>query len=158
MAFLKRRASQNAIVLTLTAITVLGAATLQAQQTSGPNGTGSAASGGGSTSALGSVAQAQQQLATPGPAVSPSSSATQGGIDPSFRGSIVSGKATDEVLPLSLDEAMQRGLRTNLGLILQAPTSARPTASDSSSCSSCCRRRPVASRTRFSRSTWRRTV
>jgi outer membrane protein TolC len=120
MAFLKRRASQNAIVLTLTAITVLGAATLQAQQTSGPNGTGSAASGGGSTSALGSVAQAQQQLATPGPAVSPSSSATQGGIDPSFRGSIVSGKATDEVLPLSLDEAMQRGLRTNLGLILQS--------------------------------------
>jgi outer membrane protein TolC len=120
MAFLKRRASQNAIAVTLTMMTILGAGRLRAQQTSGPNGTGSASSGGGSTSALGSVVQAQQQLATPGPSVSPSSSTTQGGIDPSFRGSLVSGKATDEVLPLSLDEAMQRGLRTNLGLILQS--------------------------------------
>jgi hypothetical protein len=36
-------------------------------------------------------------------------------IDPSYKGSIVSGKATDGVLPLSLDDAMQRGLRNNLG-------------------------------------------
>jgi outer membrane protein TolC len=38
----------------------------------------------------------------------------------SFKGSIVSGKATDGVLDLSLDEAIQRGLRQNLGLILQS--------------------------------------
>src|SRR5882724_3753565 len=37
----------------------------------------------------------------------------------SFHGSIVAGKATDTVIDLSLDEAIQRGLRQNLGLILQ---------------------------------------
>ena len=37
----------------------------------------------------------------------------------SFHGSIVTGKATDGILDLSLDDAVQRGLRQNLGLILQ---------------------------------------
>ncbi len=37
----------------------------------------------------------------------------------SFRGSIVAGKATGSVMDLSLDDAIQRGLRQNLGLILQ---------------------------------------
>lgn len=37
----------------------------------------------------------------------------------SFRGSVVTGKATDGVMDLSLADAMQRGLRQNLGLILQ---------------------------------------
>jgi outer membrane protein TolC len=37
----------------------------------------------------------------------------------SFQGSLVEGKATDTVLDLSLDEAIGRGLRTNLGVILQ---------------------------------------
>jgi outer membrane protein TolC len=37
----------------------------------------------------------------------------------SYKGSIVAGKATDTVLDLSLDDAIQRGLRQNLGLILQ---------------------------------------
>ncbi len=36
-----------------------------------------------------------------------------------YHGSIVAGKATDTVLDLSLDDAIQRGLRQNLGLILQ---------------------------------------
>src|SRR3984885_6950078 len=47
----------------------------------------------------------------------------QNGAQPtqdSFRGSIVTGKATDGVLDLSLDDAIQRGLRQNLGLILQS--------------------------------------
>ncbi len=44
----------------------------------------------------------------------------------SYHGSIVTGKATDGVLDLSLDEAIQRGLRQNLGLILQ--TSAQKSA------------------------------
>src|ERR1700678_2483325 len=38
----------------------------------------------------------------------------------SCKGSIVTGKATDGVLDLSLDDAIQRGLRQNLGLILQS--------------------------------------
>ena len=37
----------------------------------------------------------------------------------SFKGSLVTGKATDAVLDLSLDNAIARGLRQNLGLILQ---------------------------------------
>src|SRR6266446_4424345 len=37
----------------------------------------------------------------------------------SYHGSIVTGKATGTVLDLSLDDAIQRGLRQNLGLILQ---------------------------------------
>src|SRR5271156_6338678 len=47
----------------------------------------------------------------------------QNGAQPtqdSFHGSIVTGKATDGVLDLSLDDAIQRGLRQNLGLILQS--------------------------------------
>ena len=44
----------------------------------------------------------------------------------SFRGSLIEGKATDGVMDLSLDDAIQRGLRTNLGLILQ--TSAQKNA------------------------------
>ena len=46
----------------------------------------------------------------------------QNGAQPtqdSFHGSIVTGKATGAVLDLSLDDAIQRGLRQNLGLILQ---------------------------------------
>jgi outer membrane protein TolC len=38
----------------------------------------------------------------------------------SFSGSLVEGKATDAALDLSLDEAIARGLRLNLGVILQA--------------------------------------
>jgi outer membrane protein TolC len=36
----------------------------------------------------------------------------------SFQGSVVHGEATPQNLPLSLDDAMQRGLNTNLGIIL----------------------------------------
>ncbi|MDE3104831.1 MAG: TolC family protein [Acidobacteriota bacterium] len=37
-----------------------------------------------------------------------------------FHGSVVTGKATDATLDLSLDDAIQRGLRSNLGVLLQA--------------------------------------
>ncbi|HTV09852.1 MAG TPA: TolC family protein [Candidatus Aquilonibacter sp.] len=67
---------------------------------------------------LQSVQQVQQQLQTPGPPVAPQGGA--GAVDQSFHGSLVSGKATAEVLPLSLDDAIQRGLKNNLGLILQS--------------------------------------
>ncbi|HXE08094.1 MAG TPA: TolC family protein, partial [Acidobacteriaceae bacterium] len=49
-----------------------------------------------------------------------------GGVNPaaptpdSFRGSIVSGKASGAVMDLSLDDAIARGLRQNLGIILQS--------------------------------------
>src|SRR5579871_4575850 len=38
--------------------------------------------------------------------------------DDSFRGSVVTGQPTGGVLDLSLDEAISRGLRHNLGLLL----------------------------------------
>lgn len=38
----------------------------------------------------------------------------------SFKGSLVSGKATDTIIDLTLDDAIQRGLRQNLGIILQS--------------------------------------
>ena len=60
------------------------------------------------------VTAVQQQLAQPGPGVTPSSAA-----DPSYQGSIVRDKATNGVVSLSLDDAMQRGLKNNLGLVLQ---------------------------------------
>lgn len=66
------------------------------------------------------VANAQQNLYN---------ASGQNGAQPtqdSFHGSIVTGKATDGVLDLSLDDAIQRGLRQNLGLILQ--TSAQKNA------------------------------
>lgn len=37
-----------------------------------------------------------------------------------YKGSVIEGKSTGTVLDLSLDDAIQRGLRTNLGLVLQS--------------------------------------
>jgi outer membrane protein TolC len=70
---------------------------------------------GAATSAQAQATQgAMQQLAAPGG--QNLSTPTQG----SFTGSLVEGKATDALLDLSLDNAIARGLRQNLGLILQA--------------------------------------
>ena len=84
-------------------------------QAAGPNsqnGSGQGSSGGN----IQAVQQVQQQLSQQGPSVTPSTGAT----DPAFRGSRMTGKATDGVMELTLDEAIQRGLKDNLGLILQS--------------------------------------
>ena len=85
-------------------------------QTSGAQSgsTGNSASGASSSGNLNAVTQVQQQLAQPGPSLTPNS-----GFGQNYRGSVVDGKATNGVLPLTLDEAIRRGLRTNLGLVLQ---------------------------------------
>jgi outer membrane protein TolC len=57
--------------------------------------------------------------AAPSGAQSAASSLTQG----PFGGSVPEGKATSEVLPLSFSEAIDRGLRNNLGLLLQSDNS-----------------------------------
>ena len=112
MIQIKRRASWNATALLLIAACA-ASARAQAPQSGSNNGyTGASAE-------LGTAVQAQQQLSQPGPPLNPSGSTAPSTIDPSFRGSLVSGKATAEVLPISLDDAIQRGLRNNLGLILQ---------------------------------------
>jgi outer membrane protein TolC len=66
-------------------------------------------------SAIDAVAKVQQQLNTPGPSVTPS----KGTNDPNYKGSIVRDKATSGVLALTLEDAIGRGERNNLGLVLQ---------------------------------------
>jgi outer membrane protein TolC len=104
-------------------VTVLGGCLLSVSghaQTGGPTtsspGPSKTASGPSTATDSSPVANAQQNLYGAG---------GQNGAQPtqdSFKGSIVSGKATDGVLELSLNEAIQRGLRQNLGLILQTST------------------------------------
>ena len=118
---MKRHAFGNAVGGMLVASALMLATTQVQSQAPGSSSTpGASSQSNGGSSEIGTAVQAQQQLAVPGPAVNPTSSTSQSGTDPSFRGSIVSGKATADVLQLSLDDAMQRGLRTNLGLILQS--------------------------------------
>jgi outer membrane protein TolC len=85
-------------------------------QGAGPGSNGGQGAVGTSTgSAIDAVSKVQTQLSTPGPSVTPAA----GSDDPSYKGSIVRDKATGDVLGLTLDSAIQRGLRNNLGLVLQ---------------------------------------
>ena len=100
---------------------VAGVAAGAQAQAGGPGGNAQAGGGTAGASSGGNiqaVQQVQQQLAQPGPSVTPSRDRT----DPSFRGSLVRDKATGDVLALTLDDAFQRGLRNNLGVILQSST------------------------------------
>ncbi len=72
-------------------------------------------SGGGST-AVGASAVAAGQTNLYNATGTNGASSTQD----SFKGSIISGKNTGTVLALSLDDAVQRGLKQNLGVILQS--------------------------------------
>lgn len=106
-------------LLAVSAVTAsVGAASVgsaAAQGTGSQSGAaGSSASGASSSGNLNAATQVQQQLSQPGPALTPGSGTSQ-----NYRGSILDGKATAGVLSLTLDEAIRRGLRTNLGLVLQ---------------------------------------
>jgi outer membrane protein TolC len=74
------------------------------------------ASGPGTATYSSPEASAQQSLYTAG-----GQNGAQATQD-SYKGSVVTGTATSGVLDLSLDDAIQRGLRQNLGLILQSST------------------------------------
>lgn len=105
--------SLRAVVVTLV-LTAPGTSLLAQGQTapSGnqPRPTETGPSSGPQSSAM---AGAQQQLYN-----ASGSNGAQVNSD-SFKGSIVEGKSTGTVIDLSLDEAVQRGLRNNLGIILQ---------------------------------------
>ncbi len=94
---------------------VVGALLVGSACAQGPGGSNNSPNAPGATT----PAQAQtvegglQQLTQPG-GLNPAAPTAD-----SFRGSIVSGKATGAVMDLSLDDAIARGLRQNLGLILQ---------------------------------------
>ncbi len=87
-----------------------GQSTGQPSQTS----SGSNTSGASTTSSSVSVSQGQQQLYTAG--------GTNGATptSDSYRGSVVQGKSTGQNLDLALSDAINRGLRNNLGVILQS--------------------------------------
>lgn len=96
-------------------LTLCGLPTLAQQRQTAPSGnqprpTETGPSSGPQSSAM---AGAQQQLYT-----ASGQNGAQVSQD-SFKGSVVEGKATGNVLDLSLDDAIQRGLRNNLGVILQ---------------------------------------
>ena len=116
---MKRCAPAKAFADVIALLILAGAAQLAVAQTTGAGQSGSSGTGSAATSELGVAVQAQQQLAAPGPAIDRSTSMSQS-VDSTYRGSVVQGKANDEVLMLGLDEAIQRGLRNNLGLILQS--------------------------------------
>ncbi len=111
---MSRVAAASAVALLL-AVCAPTWAPAWAQSAAGQNGNGGAAAGASSSSNIQTVQRVQQQLAEPGPSVTPAN-----GPDVNFRGSIVQGKATPDVLALSLDDAVQRGLRNNLGIVLQS--------------------------------------
>ncbi len=71
-----------------------------------------------------------------------------------YQGSLVTDKPTGAVMDLSLDEAIQRGLQHNLGIILQSSAEeAAKRVRGCSSCRCCCRRwMAQAKRSRYSRS------
>ena len=79
---------------------------------SGQNSSGASGSSGATT--LESVTRVQQQVSQPGPSIAPTSS-----TDSTYRGSLVREKVTGGVLTLSLEDAVARALRNNLGLVLQ---------------------------------------
>ncbi len=101
-------------------VLLLAAAQLCAQGPGGNNGANNAP-GPTSSGQTQTVEGGLQQLTQPG-GVNPAAPTQD-----SFRGSLVTGKATDGVMDLSLDEAIARGLKQNLGLVLQ--TSAQQSAS-----------------------------
>jgi outer membrane protein TolC len=90
---------------------VLLAAAQALGQAAAPGGSGGSSSGGGLSTST--VNQAQQTLTNVG---QPGTQVTSD----TYKGSVVSGTATAGVMDLSLDDAMQRGLKTNLGVILQS--------------------------------------
>jgi outer membrane protein TolC len=97
-------------------LTLLGQSMLAQETQTSPSGnqprpTQTGPSSGPQSSAM---AGAQQQLYT-----ASGQNGAQVSSD-SFKGSIVEGKSTGNLMDLSLDDAIQRGLRNNLGIILQS--------------------------------------
>lgn len=113
----KTHAAQRPWGVCLFAAAIVSLASTAALAQSSPGGsTGSSASGGSSSSGGNSAQAVQQgQQLLYGASGSNGAQPTQN----DFRGSVVQGKATGTTLDLSLDEAIRRGLRNNLGQILR---------------------------------------
>ncbi len=89
-------------------------------QGTGGNGTTRGSSGGGQQASGPATVQAAQQTLNGLNGGSTQSGSQNNANSNDYKGSVVQGTATADVLDLSLDDAIQRGLRNNLGLILQS--------------------------------------
>ena len=78
-----------------------------------------ASSGGRQASGPATVQAAQQALQTISGSGQNGGGATNGVSQNDYKGSLIHGTSTGAVLDLTLDDAVQRGFRTNLGIILQ---------------------------------------
>ena len=112
---MRKRAFGSAIVAGAACCGLLAAPSAWGQASNSQRNNNSAA--GSSSGNVSAVVAAQQQLSQQGTSVTPNNA-----TDNAYRGSIVRDKATAGVLDLTLDDAIQRGLRNNLGLILQSST------------------------------------
>jgi outer membrane protein TolC len=117
MVKIKQRACESAGVLLLAVSCAAFALScpMAMAQSGGPGGSGSGQDS-NTGNAVDAVQQVQQQLAQPGPSVTPA----QENNNPDYKGSIVRGTATNGVLALTLDDAIHRGEQNNLGLVLQS--------------------------------------
>lgn len=88
--------------------------TLGAVSATGQLGGSSASKQASGPATVGAAEQTLQTVNTQTGIGSPTSVSQQ-----DYKGSLIEGKSTGQVMDLTLDEAMRRGLRTNLGLILQ---------------------------------------
>ena len=127
-AFSRSRRSGSVVLLscTLLAGSALAQSSQGAGQSSQSGGQSSPSSGSGSpgASAGTGASSAASQLNQVGSGQSSlyNASGANGATvtQDTFKGSIISGKNTGTVLPLSLDDSIQRGLKQNLGIILQS--------------------------------------
>ncbi len=111
------RRSPVVCVVVCAAVTFAAPGVLAQSSGSQSGGTGNSASGASSSSNLNAITTVQRQLAQPGPSVTPGPSNNPN--DQTYRGSIIEGKSTAGEMSLTLDEAIRRGLRNNLGVVLQ---------------------------------------
>ena len=101
------------------------------------------------------VAAAGQYSGGTGATASYATSPSSAGIG--LTGSVPSGTATNEILHLTLRDAIDRALKYNLGSIEGGENTALHVASDWSPLASCCRRSAREFRKLFSKKAWRRS-
>ncbi len=113
----------KATAFTLLLAALLSGAAARAQSSGSPQAGGGSSQGGQSNQTSGASSAGAQGALSAGQTqlYNAAGNGTQITQD-TFKGSVIAGKNNGLVLPLSLDDAIARGLRQNLGLILETST------------------------------------
>ena len=115
-----RRLQQFAGIAALLCTTPLVLPAQTGAQQNSSNGQSQSSSAGGRASGPATVQAAQSALQTISGSGQNGAGSSTNGVSPNdYKGSLVNGASTGGVLDLTLDDAIQRGFRTNLGIILQ---------------------------------------